>query len=85
MRQVGVYEAKTHLPQLLYDVERGETITITRHGKAVAQLAPAVASQVRSPQEVEDILAEFRAFQDEHRGALRGLDLQELIESGRRY
>ncbi|MGH7041966.1 MAG: type II toxin-antitoxin system Phd/YefM family antitoxin [Acetobacteraceae bacterium] len=33
-------EAKTHLPQLLDDVERGETIVITRHGRPIARLVP---------------------------------------------
>ena len=36
MTSVGAYEAKTHLPELLKRVERGEHITITRHGHAVA-------------------------------------------------
>jgi prevent-host-death family protein len=40
MREVQASEAKTHLPQLLDDVERGETIVITRHGRAVARLVP---------------------------------------------
>jgi hypothetical protein len=31
MKKVGVYEAKTHLPRLLDEVERGETIDVTRH------------------------------------------------------
>jgi len=38
---VGAYEAKTKLAELLDRVEAGEHITITRHGKAVAQLVPA--------------------------------------------
>ena len=29
MKSVGSYEAKTHLPRLLSQVEKGETITIT--------------------------------------------------------
>ena len=33
MREVQASEAKTHLPQLLDEVEHGETIVITRHGK----------------------------------------------------
>ena len=48
MREVGAFEAKTHLSELLADVEAGETVTITRRGKAVAQLVPmtgAVAEQ----------------------------------------
>lgn len=41
MRTVGAYEAKTHLPQLLDAVAKGETITITKHGIPVAMLVPA--------------------------------------------
>ena len=40
MREVQASEAKTHLPRLLDDVERGETIVITRHGKPIARLVP---------------------------------------------
>ena len=40
MSDVGAYEAKTHLSELLNRVESGERITITRHGKAVALLVP---------------------------------------------
>ena len=40
MREVQASEAKTHLPQLLDDVERGETIVITRHGRAIARIVP---------------------------------------------
>ena len=40
MKTVGSYEAKTHLPRLLDEVAKGETITITKHGVPVAQLVP---------------------------------------------
>ena len=40
MREVQASAAKTHLPQLLDDVERGETIVITRHGRAIARIVP---------------------------------------------
>ncbi|MGL5009932.1 MAG: type II toxin-antitoxin system Phd/YefM family antitoxin [Paracoccaceae bacterium] len=40
MREVGAFEAKTHLSELLAVVEAGETVTITRRGKAVARLVP---------------------------------------------
>jgi len=41
VRSVGVLEAKTNLSALLDEVETtGEAIVITRHGKAVARLAP---------------------------------------------
>ena len=40
METVGSYEAKTHLPRLLDRVVRGESLTITRHGRPVARLVP---------------------------------------------
>jgi prevent-host-death family protein len=42
MREVQASEAKTHLPRLLDEVERGETLIITRHGRAIARLVPEV-------------------------------------------
>lgn len=40
MREVGAFEAKNKLGQLLDLVEHGEEVVITRHGKAVARLVP---------------------------------------------
>lgn len=39
--EVGAFEAKNKLGQLLDLVEQGEAVTITRHGKEVARLVPA--------------------------------------------
>ncbi len=38
MREVGAFDAKNKLGQLLDLVEQGEEITITRHGRPVARL-----------------------------------------------
>jgi prevent-host-death family protein len=40
MREIGAFEAKNKLDQLLDIVERGEEVVITRHGKEVARLVP---------------------------------------------
>lgn len=40
-KTVGSYEAKTHLPRVLQEIEQGSEITITRQGKAIARLIPA--------------------------------------------
>ena len=40
MRSIQASDAKTHLPQLLDEVERGETILITRHGRSIARIVP---------------------------------------------
>ena len=45
MREIQASEAKTHLPQLLDDVERGETVVITRHGRAIARIVPEAQQQ----------------------------------------
>ena len=79
MKEVGVYEAKTHLTRLLNDVERGEQITITRHGKPVAELVP-VARKRRSVAETIEAIKKFRKG-----NRLDGVSIKELIEEGRRY
>ena len=40
MNQVGAFEAKTHLSQLLKLVSDGEEFTITKHGQPIARLVP---------------------------------------------
>ena len=79
MARIGVYEAKTHLPQLLDRVARGETFTITRHGHPVAVLAPFSA---RTGPTISDAFAGLRAFRRDR--SLEGATLRELIEEGRR-
>ena len=43
MREVQATEAKARFAELLRAVERGETVAITRHGKTVAHMVPALA------------------------------------------
>ena len=79
MRSIGAYEAKTHLPRLLDEVEKGARITITKHGRPVAVLIP--------PGRVEGADAEIliRRIRDLRRGnRLNGLSIRELIDHGRR-
>ena len=40
MREIQASDAKTHLPQILDEVERGETVRITRHGRPIARIVP---------------------------------------------
>ena len=84
MITVGSFEAKTKLAELLDTVEAGESVTITRRGKAVARLV-AVTS--------DDERARLRALVEEikrtrvGRGkpAGPGTTIPELIRAGRRY
>ena len=80
MKTVGSYEAKTHLPRLLEEVERGAEITITRHGKAVARLVP-VTERV-DERRLKTTVAGLKRFR--HGRRLGGATIKEIIEEGRR-
>jgi prevent-host-death family protein len=41
MSTIGAYEAKTKFSELLERVAKGERVTITRHGRPVAEMRPA--------------------------------------------
>ena len=60
MREVQASEAKTHLPQLLTEVERGESIIITRHGRAIARIVPEASERNVAVQRVKEELDRFR-------------------------
>lgn len=81
MKTLGAFEAKTKLSELLDLVEKGEEVTITRHGKPVADLIPA---RRRRPdrETIERIVRTFREIrqEDTETGGIR-----ELIEEGRRH
>ena len=79
MTKVGAYEAKTHLSSLLDRVAEGETITITKHGHAVAVMKP-VADRDRRP--LSDVVADLQEFR--HGWRLDGISLRKMIEEGRR-
>ena len=40
MRSIQAAEAKARLSSLLDEVERGQTIVITRHGRPIARIVP---------------------------------------------
>ena len=78
MRQVGAFEAKTHLSELLAAVEAGEEITITRRGRAVARLVPVAAASGRG-----EALARIAAL----RQRIGGMTVEDILsarDEGRR-
>ena len=77
MKFVGSYEAKTHLPRLLSQVEKGETITITRRGKPIARIVPPEEQPVR---DVASVIREFRAYSQQQARTLGKLSVREIKE-----
>lgn len=79
MREIGAFEAKTKLGQLLHRVEAGEEIVITRRGKAVARLVP--PRQAVDAEQARAAAANIRAMS---KGVtLGGLKIKDLIAEGR--
>lgn len=77
--EVGSYEAKTKLPELLRGVQVGNRYTITLRGEAVADLVPAQGNRVSAAAEAaEELLAFMRA-----RKMVASVDLKALINEGR--
>lgn len=79
MREIGAFEAKNRLGTLLDWVEQGEEVLITRRGKAVARLVPAVPGTDRAKaRRAADGIIEAR------RGVkLAGLRIKDLVNEGR--
>ena len=77
--QIGAYEAKTKLPELLRQVRAGKQFTITNRGEAIADLVP---SENVKPKDKAAAVEKFKAFM---RGnPVRGVvNIRELIEEGR--
>ena len=80
MREVGAFEAKSRLGQLLDWVEAGEEVVITRRGKIVARLVPPSLAfdRERSRRAVQKIRGMRKGI------TLGGLRIKDLINEGRR-
>lgn len=77
--EIGSYEAKTQLPELLRGIKAGNRYTITLRGEAVADLVPAQTNRHSDAvAAVDDMLAYMQAHKS---GA--GVDLKALINEGR--
>jgi prevent-host-death family protein len=72
-----MFEAKNKLSELVAAVEKGETVTLTRNGKPVAQIVPIVQDRQKAEEAMAWILS--------RRWKLNGLSIRELIDEGRRF
>ena len=81
MREVQASEAKVHLPQLLDDVERGETLIITRHGRPIARIVPELE---RRQQDIDKALAGIRDLR-KRTGRIAVTELLSARDEGRKF
>lgn len=74
MREIQASEAKTNLPRILTAVERGETVIITRHGRAIARIVP---EHLERDQIVHQALERLEKF----RKTMPSLTLDEILSA----
>ena len=84
--EVGAYEAKTHLPELLRKVRTGSCFTITQRGEAVADLVPTGGhedTKRRGAAAAERMRLFMRRGNGPAAGGAAGVDIKALIADGR--
>jgi prevent-host-death family protein len=77
---IGLFEAKTHLSELVAKVEAGAEVVITRHNRPVARIVP-IAASASDPAERR---AAVNALLRSARGRVLGMDWRTLRDEGRR-
>jgi len=77
--EVGSYEAKTRLPELLREVQAGKRYTITLRGTPVAELVPAECAR---PADVIEAVEAMRQFM-RTATPIQDIDIKALIDEGR--
>jgi len=76
--EIGSYEAKTKLPELLRQVKTGKSFTITNRGEAVADLVPSLGVKTQDKAAAAEKLKAFMLSDP-----VRGANIKKLIEEGR--
>ncbi len=83
MIEVGTFEAKNRLSELLVKAARGQRFLITRRGQGVAVLcAPEAVGGDADAHSAGDLLSRLHAFRN--RAGAGAESLKTLIEEGRR-
>lgn len=77
--EIGAYDAKTRLPELLRQVEAGARFRITHRGRPIADLVP---TQNRAAGEVPAAIDQFLAFSRSN-PLHEDVPIKEWIEDGR--
>lgn len=80
--QVGSYQLKTHSSEILKLVESGEIVTVTRHGKPIAQIIPISDASSTKKSAVEGLLNLSKSFA-QRGGRITHEEIKSWINTGR--
>lgn len=72
MREIAATEAKSKFLQFLDEVERGETIRITRHGRPIARIVPDAEARAEA---ADRAVAAIRAIRKQS----KGMTIEEIL------
>lgn len=79
--EIGAYDAKTRLPELLRQVRAGRRFTITNRGEPIADLVPAETTR---GVDAGTAIDRFRAFMRENPVKIgHGVSIRALVDEGR--
>ena len=81
MTEVGLFEAKTHLSELVRQVKTGQSFIITHRGEPAAKLTPIPHKERRNTRRIAEAVRRLRTMPK-----IKGVSHQELrswIEEGR--
>jgi prevent-host-death family protein len=84
---MGLFEAKTHLSELVARAEQGEEVIITRHNKPVAKIVPIHEVSAELIERRHRIVAELQAIGAEiekRGGPITQEEILDWIRDGRR-
>jgi prevent-host-death family protein len=79
MKNIGLFEAKQKLSELVERASEGERIGITRRGKLAAFLVPA-----RSEVSLKEAFEQINRIRMRAKPLPKGMTIKDLIEEGRR-
>lgn len=60
MQTIQASEAKTHFLRILDDIEHGESVIVTRHGKRIARIIPEIEIDQERVQKAFESILEIR-------------------------
>jgi prevent-host-death family protein len=79
MKNIGLFEAKQKLSELVDRASQGERIGITRRGKLAAVLVPAHIKV-----DLKEVFARIEQIRKSAKPLPQGVTVKDLIEEGRR-
>lgn len=76
MKIIQATEAKAKFSELLSDVERGEVVEITRHGKVIARVSPPRQDEAERRRLAVERIREFKRS-----GRVTGVTVEDILSA----